>query len=103
MDHVVADKVHTQMIACLCLLRQSWSVTFWCRESDNHTKALYRRALAYAALGEYDKAETDLRKWEQVEPSASADAAAQLVKMKATQKAATAKQKQQFKNFFERT
>ena len=56
--------------------------------------------MAYTALGEFDKAEQDLNKWKELEPSAAADAAAQISKLRAVQKAANAKQKQQFKNFF---
>ncbi|KAL3145165.1 hypothetical protein ABBQ38_001764 [Trebouxia sp. C0009 RCD-2024] len=76
----------------------------WCnkalRESDDHVKALYRRAMAYTALGEFERAEQDLNKWKELEPSAAADAAAQISKLRAVQKAANAKQKQQFRNFF---
>ena len=59
--------------------------------------------MAYTALGEFEKAEGDLNKWKKVEPRSSADADAQMLRLKATQKAASAKQKQQFKNFFDRT
>ncbi len=56
--------------------------------------------MAYTALGEFERAEEDLNKWKELEPHAAADAAAQIMKLKAGQKAANAKQKQQFKNFF---
>ncbi|KAA6416871.1 MAG: peptidyl-prolyl isomerase PASTICCINO1 [Trebouxia sp. A1-2] len=72
-------------------------------ESHNHAKALYRRAMAFAALGELDKAQQDFIKWKEVDPSATADADAQIAKLKLQQKAANAKQKQQFRNFFDRT
>lgn len=74
-----------------------------CRESHNHSKALYRRAMAFTALGDFDKAEEDFVKWKEAEPSASADADAQIAKLKLRQKAADTKQKQQFRNFFDRT
>ena len=74
-----------------------------CRESHNHAKALYRRAMALTALGDFEKAEEDFGKWKEVEPSAAADADAQIAKLRLRQKAANAKQKQQFKNFFDRT
>ncbi|KAL0030965.1 hypothetical protein WJX79_005290 [Trebouxia sp. C0005] len=79
----------------------------WCNkalmESHNHAKALYRRAMAFAALGELDKAQQDFVKWKEVDPSATADADAQIAKLKIQQKAANVKQKQQFRNFFART
>ena len=74
-----------------------------CRESHNHAKALYRRAMAFSALGEFDKAQEDFVKWKEVDQSATADADAQIAKLKLQQKAANAKQKQQFRNFFDRT
>ncbi len=59
--------------------------------------------MALTALGEFDRAEEDLVKWKEVEPTAAADADAQIAKLKVKQKAANAKQKQQFRNFFDRT
>jgi hypothetical protein len=59
--------------------------------------------MAFAALGDFEKAEEDFIKWKEVEPSATADADAQIAKLKLQQKAANAKQKQQFRNFFDRT
>lgn len=87
-------------LQCIPSRDRSSSWVLWCRESHNHVKALYRRAMAYIALGEFERAEEDLNKWKEVEPNAVADAAAQISKLKAVQKAANAKQKQQFKNFF---
>ena len=58
--------------------------------------------MALQALGEFAKAEQDLKKWKEIEPAAAADADAQVAKLKVKQKAADAKQKQQFKNFFDR-
>ena len=59
--------------------------------------------MAFSALGEFDKAQEDFIKWKEVDPSATADADAQIAKLKLQQKAANAKQKQQFRNFFDRT
>lgn len=79
----------------------------WCNkalmESHNHAKALYRRAMAHQALGNFEKAAEDLSQWKQVEPSAATEADAQIARLKVEQKAANAKQKQQFRNFFDRT
>lgn len=74
-----------------------------CRESHSHAKALYRRAMAFSALGEFEKAQEDFIKWKEVDSSATADADAQIAKLNQQQKAANAKQKQQFRNFFDRT
>ena len=59
--------------------------------------------MAHKALGNFDKAAEDLAQWKQAEPSAAVDADAQIAKLKIEQKAANAKQKQQFRNFFDRT
>jgi hypothetical protein len=59
--------------------------------------------MAFSALGEFDKAQEDFVKWKEVDQSATADADAQIAKLKLQQKAANAKQKQQFRNFFDRT
>ncbi len=61
--------------------------------------------MAFSALGDFEKAQEDFTKWKEVDPSASADADAdaQIARLKLQQKAANAKQKQQFRNFFDRT
>ncbi len=59
--------------------------------------------MAFSALGEFEKAQEDFIKWKEVDSSATADADAQIAKLNQQQKAANAKQKQQFRNFFDRT
>ncbi len=59
--------------------------------------------MAFSALGEFEKAQEDFAKWKEVDPSATTDADAQIARLKLQQKAANAKQKQQFRNFFDRT
>lgn len=77
--------------------------TVTCRETHDHPKALYRRAMAHSSLGDYDQAEHDLLKWKEVEPSAAAEADMHLHRVRERRKAANVKQKQQFKSFFDRT
>lgn len=59
--------------------------------------------MAYTALGEFDRAEEDLNKWKEVDPISSADAEAQIQKLKVMHAKQRTKQKHQFKNFFART
>ena len=59
--------------------------------------------MAHKALGNFEQAAEDLTQWKQVEPSAATEADAQIARLQVEQKAANAKQKQQFRNFFDRT
>ena len=93
-----------QGLSLVVLQDSSSSSTFVCvsRESHNHAKALYRRAMAHKALGNFEQAAEDLTQWKQVEPSAATEADAQIARLKVEQKAANANQKQQNRNFFDR-
>ncbi|KAK9805627.1 hypothetical protein WJX72_008874 [[Myrmecia] bisecta] len=78
----------------------------WCskalQEEPDHAKALYRRATVQALLGEYEAAEADLRQVIAVDASAAEEAERELVRLKQRQRAAATKQRQQFRNFFDR-
>ena len=73
-----------------------------CRETPGHAKAFYRRAKAHTSLGNFDQAQDDLIKWREADPAESGEADLQLARLRQQKKAASAKQKQQFKDFFDR-
>lgn len=73
-----------------------------CRETPGHAKAFYRRAKAHTSLGNFDQAQDDLIKWKEADPAESGEAHWQLARLRQQKKAASVKQKQQFKDFFDR-
>ena len=58
--------------------------------------------MAYSSLGSYDKAQSDLLRWKELEPTQIAEADMQLLRLRKRKQAASVKQKQQFKDFFDR-
>ena len=72
------------------------------REQPDHAKALYRRGMTYAELHSYEAAAEDLAASKEANPSSAAEINRTLARLKAQDVAASSKQKNEFKNFFER-
>lgn len=74
-----------------------------CSENPDHAKALYRRGTAHAILGDFAKAKEDFLRAKDADPSTAGDIVRELARMKAKQKESLQKERQDFKNFFDRT
>ena len=70
-------------------------------KSEN-SKILMRRARAYSFRGDFDEAEADMREVERLDETMKSDVHALLSKNRQRKKAASVKQKEQFRNFFDR-
>jgi len=79
----------------------------WCnkalRLNDQNVKVLLRRAKAYSLYGDFEEAENDLKEVERLDPDLKSEVEAIFLKNKQRKKAAALKQKQQFRNFFDRS
>ena len=73
-----------------------------CRESPEYAKAVYRRGAAHAALSNVEAATADYELVKQLDPELTPDMDRELRKLKQSQQASTAKQKQQMRSFLDR-
>ena len=70
--------------------------------NDENVKVLLRRAKAYSLNGDFEEAELDLHEVERLDPGLKSEVEAVRQKNKTRKRAAAIKQKQQFRNFFDR-
>lgn len=73
-----------------------------CRETPNHAKALYRRGVNHAILGDYDAAQADFSQAKEADASLIPEVDRELTRMKQKQRNANQKERQQFRNFYSR-
>lgn len=73
------------------------------RMNPENAKILLRRAKAYSFNSDYDEADKDLQDVEKLDDSLHAEVKELILRNKERRRAAMAKQKQQFRNFFDRS
>ena len=83
-------------------IRQPVLRSYLCRENPGHAKALYRRAVNYAILGDYEAATADFDLAKAVDPSIVPEVDREVSRMKQKQKHGAQKEREQFKNFYSR-
>ena len=64
---------------------------------------MYRRGTTHAILGNYKEAEEDLLHAKQADPANAAEIDRELARMHQRRKASASKERQEFRNFFDRT
>ena len=75
---------------------------YTCRESPRHAKALYRRGLNHAILGDYEAARADFNAAKEADASIVPEVDRELTRMKHRQRNANHKEREQFRNFYAR-
>ena len=73
-----------------------------CRELPEYAKAVYRRGATHAALHNVAEATADFELVKRLDPELTADMDRELRKLKQSQAAGTARQKQQLRSFLDR-
>ncbi|KAL1549178.1 G1/S-specific cyclin pas1 [Salvia divinorum] len=100
------DLIHLNMAACLLKMGEYRKSVESCNKvldaNPAHVKALYRRGMAYMAVGNFEEARADFNKMMSVDKSSEATANAALLKLKREEQEIHKRARQQFKGLFDK-
>ncbi|KAG6430648.1 hypothetical protein SASPL_108720 [Salvia splendens] len=100
------DLLHLNMAACLLKIGEYRKSVESCNKvldaNPAHVKALYRRGMAYMAVGNFEEARADFNKMMSVDKSSEATANAALLKLKKEEQEIHERARQQFKGLFDK-
>ncbi|XP_057787680.1 peptidyl-prolyl cis-trans isomerase PASTICCINO1-like isoform X1 [Salvia miltiorrhiza] len=98
--------LHLNMAACLLKMGEYRKSIESCNKvldaNPAHVKALYRRGMAYIAVGNFEEARADFSKMMSVDKSSEATANAALLKLKKEEQEIHKRARQQFKGLFDK-
>lgn len=98
--------LHLNVAACLLKLGECRKSIETCNKvldaNPAHVKGLYRRGMAYMALGEFEEAQRDFEMMMKVDKSSEPDATAALSKLKKQRQEVESKARKQFKGLFDK-
>ncbi|KDO58000.1 hypothetical protein CISIN_1g0069081mg [Citrus sinensis] len=98
--------LHLNVAACLLKLGECRKSIEACNKvldaNPAHVKGLYRRGMAYMALGEFEEAQRDFEMMMKVDKSSEPDATAALSKLKKQRQEVESKARKQFKGLFDK-
>ncbi|KAK2657740.1 hypothetical protein Ddye_010792 [Dipteronia dyeriana] len=98
--------LHLNVAACLLKLGECRKSIEACNKvldaNPSHVKGLYRRGMAYMALGEFEEARNDFNAMIKVDKSSEPDANAALSKLKRAEQEFDRKARKQFKGLFDK-